>query len=164
MRRKHFPGRLGPSTKPGGFFTQRCRQYTASGIPEEIRALIETYAGLSWDEIDRQLGAEARELAQSAPPHPKPVPSVSPANQPIRGADIETPEQAEDLIKQIALAASYIDVKRVRKEQAGQRARYVIEVEIDGHPGEIASFADWREYHQRVGEIELLLEEMHRSK
>ncbi len=160
MRRKHFPGKLGPSTKPGGFFTQRCREYTASGIPEEIRALVGTYAGLSWDEIDRQLG----ELAQSAPPHPKPVPSVSPANQPMRGADIETPEQAEDLIRQITRAASYIDVKRVRKEQAGQRAWYVIEVEIDGQPSEIASFADWREYHQRVREIELLVEEMQRSK
>jgi len=164
MHRKHFPGRLGPLTKPGGFFTQRCREYTAAGIPKEIRTQIETYDGLSCDEIDRQLGAEARELAKSPAPRSKAVPSFSPANQPMHGADIATPEQAEDLIKQITLAASYIDIKRVRKEQAGQQVWYVIEVEVDGHPGEIASLSDWRAYHQSVGEIELLLEEMHRSK
>jgi hypothetical protein len=163
MRRKHFPGRQGPSTKPGGYFTQRCREYTATGIPEYIRPLIETYAGLSWEETDRQFGAKARALPQSTPPHSRTVPSVSPTIQPMRGADIETPEQAEELIKQIKLAASYIDVKRVRKEQAGKRIWYVIEVVMDGHPGEFASFEDWRSYYQGIGECERLLEELLRS-
>jgi hypothetical protein len=59
LSRKSQERRKGSLERPGGFFTQRCREYAAKGIPGEIRELVRACQEHTSEEIKEYLHERA---------------------------------------------------------------------------------------------------------
>lgn len=95
------------TSRPGGFFTMRCREFDTS-IPQEVEDWIKTYGHLSATQLVETLAREAVTPAKSTTPMPKqstpvhqPEVQLDPSLKIDQAAITMTREQAEALIRKI---------------------------------------------------------------
>jgi hypothetical protein len=82
-------------TRPGGFFTKRCREYDTA-VPDEVESWLQSYGHLSPEQLQNTLIREATQTTSTIPvtgstaPHPSQVPT-GPAHLPAAPSWLTAP-------------------------------------------------------------------------
>ncbi len=153
--RKSAADKMGPLTKPGGYFTQRCRKYAANGISEEILEDLNRYREFPFSELEDRIRADVQGQPLQAG-----TTSLSSREVPRRGKPMSTREQAEALRKQIASDDPTVTVHPVREVSSPSGVEYVVDIHLDGHPYTLTSLEDWDSHYRAVQELMARLQVM----
>jgi hypothetical protein len=150
--RKVEESRRGPLERPGGYFTKRCREYAANGIPAQILALFDPCQNLPLPEIERYLQVKESQVGgvrQEGLPADEEVP--------ILGRPLSTRDEADRLGRQIVADDSSVTIKQVREVKRGAEVIYVVDILLEGQRCTMASREDWERHFQSVQELKTWL-------
>jgi hypothetical protein len=146
-------------TKPGGYFTSRCRIYR-SGIPDFVCDLMKTYEHMTYEELVLSLKKEAvshkPQVFSSKRKNEQTASMRSPSSFPAQSIGERCNELAKKQMSELEAKALEVQIKRqapfvqVQNIRRAFQTGYVLDVSIDGIPWTFASKQEWDRYYDEL--------------
>jgi len=152
MVRKHYPQGMGALRKPGGYYTQRCKEFQAYGVPNELVGLIGRCIDLPYCEVEGIVKASFRHLeSRNRGLHHEN--DETEAIKPKRGIPMDK-TTADALAVRISQEGPYAQVKGVQDVRHAEGIAYVVQVTIGRVDWDFASVEDWEYHHAQVQSLD----------
>ena len=152
MVRKHYPQGKDALRKPGGYYTQRCKEFQAYGVPNELVGLVGRCIDLPYCEVEGLVKASFRHLeSRNRGLHHEDDETA--AIKPKRGIPMDK-TTADALAVRISQEGPYAQVKGVQDVRHAEGIAYVVQVTIGRADWDFASVEDWEYHHAQVQSLD----------
>jgi hypothetical protein len=147
LQRKHFPEGRTALRAPGAYFTRQVQRFQAA-LPEQMAEYLETYAQVSYEEINAALEKQAQ--AQAVHQQSGVFGLSRPTSHVKQGQSMDE-GMATMLARRIAAEDSDVQVKGICKMRDGT---FGVNVYIDPVEHNFYSIEEWETYHAQMQALE----------